>query len=166
MRGILFGFVLTLGVACSGGAEENKFGAGGENSGAPDLDGTTGTTASGSPPEITSLDVVLDDFGSEGDVLVVEVGYADEDGDVYDAESGEGGMLMMSVSGEGTEPQQLSAGIGSATGESSQAYIDPDSGKVVSVISSIDPETSYTIDVSLQDIAGNESEPAQANYSP
>ena len=166
MRGILLGMVLTFGVACAGGSEENKFGSGGESQGAPDFDGTTGSTMSGSPPEIIGLDVILDDFGSEGDVLIVEVEYTDADGDVYDAESGEGGSLLMSVDGEGEESQQLSASIGSATGESSEAYIDPDSGNVVAVLGSIDPELAYTVNVVLRDMAGNESEAAQGSYSP
>ena len=99
-------------------------------------------------------------------MLIVEVEYTDADGDVYDAESGEGGSLLMSVDGEGEESQQLSASIGSATGESSEAYIDPDSGNVVAVLGSIDPELAYTVNVVLRDMAGNESEAAQGSYSP
>ena len=90
MRGLWIGMVLAMGMACNGGADGTAFGQGGDKSEAPGYPGTTGSGAEGSPPEITSLDIVLDDFGSEGDVLVVEVGFTDADDDVYDAESGEG----------------------------------------------------------------------------
>ena len=166
MRGLSIGMVLAVGMACNGGADGTPFGSGGEKGEEPGYPGTTASGLDGSPPEITSLDLVLDDFGSEGDVLVIEVGFTDADDDVYDAESGEGGMLNMSVEGEGGDAQQLSAAIGSATGEASEAYIDSDSGSVVSVLGSIDPELSYTVTVTLQDIAGNESMEAEGSYSP
>ena len=166
MRGLWIGMVLAVGVACNGGADGTPFGSGGEKGEEPGYPGEDGTSMEGSPPEITSLNVVLDDFGSEGDVLIVEVGFTDADDDVYDAESGEGGMLMMSVEGEGGDAQDLSASIGSATGESSEAYIDPDTGSIISVLGSIDPELSYTLTVTLQDIAGNTSMEAEGSYSP
>ncbi len=166
MRGLWIGMVLAVGMACNGGADGTPFGSGGEKGEEPGYPGENGTSMEGSPPEITSLNVVLDDFGSEGDVLIVEVGFTDADDDVYDAESGEGGTLMMSVEGEGGDAQDLSASIGSATGESSDAYIDPDSGSIISVLGSIDPELSYTLTVTLQDIAGNMSMEAEGSYSP
>jgi hypothetical protein len=90
--------VLVFGVACGGGTDPVGFGAGGEKSDEPGYPGSDGTTAaSGNAPEITSLNVIFDDYASLGEVLRVEVEYTDADEDVFDSETGEGGQVLIDV---------------------------------------------------------------------
>jgi hypothetical protein len=167
MRGLWMSLLVSFAVACGGGTTAPGFGAGGDKQGEPGYPGSTGGgSGEGSAPEIVSLDVVLDDFGSEGYVLIIDVEYTDADDDVYDADADSGGTLQMSVSGEGSEAQDVSASIGSATGGATEAYIDPETGNVVSALSSIDPDIAYTVDVTLVDMAGNASETVQGSYTP
>lgn len=167
MRGLWMTLVVGLGVACgSGGSDGAGLSSGGDKGEPPEYPSTGDSETDGAPPEITSLDVIYDDYASLGDVLRVEVEYTDADEDVFDAESGSGGSIVISVEGEGSEAQDVEAAIGSATGGASEAFIDPDSGKVVAVLGSIDAELTYTLGVILIDMAGNESAEASGSYEP
>jgi len=159
--------VVVFGVACGGGTDPVGFGSGGEKSDEPGYPGSDGTTAaSGNAPEITSLNVIFDDYASLGEVLRVEVEYTDADEDVFDSESGEGGQVLIDVTGESDEPQEVTADIGSASSGSSDAFVDPDSGAVVVVLGSIDSQVSYDLGVILVDMAGNESAEVAGAYEP
>jgi|GEM_PF-6346304 len=168
MRGLLTSMVLVFGVACgAGGSDPAGLGAGGEKADEPGYPGGSDDGGgTGSPPEITALDVIYDDYASLGDVLRVEIEYTDADEDVFDTESGAGGSVILSVSGEGSEPEEITASIGSATGGASDAFIDPDSGAVVMVLGSIDAEVTYDLGVILVDMEGNESAEATGSYAP
>ena len=166
-KGLGLSVVVAFGVACGGGSDPVGFGAGGDKADEPGYPGSTGSDATvGSAPEITSLDVIFDDYASLGEVLRVEIEYSDADDDVFDSESGSGGSVLIAVTGEGSEPQEISAAIGSATSGSSDAFVDPDSGAVVVVLGSIDSQTSYELGVILIDMEGNESAEATGSYAP
>lgn len=167
MKALSMCLVMGAGVACGGGTDPVGFGAGGdkgEEPGYPSSGGGGG--ADGSPPEITSLDVIFDDYASLGEVLRVEVEYTDADEDVFDSETGAGGTVVISVTGEGSEAQEINADIGSATSGSSDAFVDPDTGAVVVVLGSIDSQVSYELGVILIDMEGNESAEASGSYAP
>lgn len=167
LRSAWMSLVVMFGVACGGGSDPAGFGSGGEKSEEPGYPESSGSGATeGSPPEITSLDVIFDDYASLGEVLRVEVEYTDADEDVFDSESGSGGSIVIAITGESEEAQEITAAIGSATSGSSEAFIDPDTGAVVVVLGSIDSQVAYDLGVILVDMAGNESAEASGAYEP
>jgi len=158
MKRALWAAVASLGIACgAGGSDDEGLSSGGEKIEEPDYgDGGSGST--GSPPEITAVDVVLDS-NPDGDVLEFSVAYTDADDDVYDGASG--GTLNLSVTEGDGEAETFSPEVGSAT-----APVDSDTGEIIFTLSNVDADTDYAVTLSITDMEGNTSDEVNADYTP
>ncbi len=159
MKRALWAASACLGIACgAGGSNAAGLASGGDKVDEPGYgeDGSSG--GSGSAPEITSVDVVLDS-NPDGDVLEFSVAYTDEDSDVYDGASG-GTINLLVMEGEG-EAESFAPEVGSST-----APVDSDTGEIIFTLSNVDADTSYEVTISITDMEGNTSDEVAADYTP
>jgi hypothetical protein len=139
-------------VACAPPEEETKLAVGGNG----DDGGEIGETGDGGDdgslglaPEITDLRAVFDEYPGVGWVIDIRAAFTDPDGDL------DGGILYLRVTEDGEVAVDQEVPI-----DGTSAYIEGE--EVFMALSEVSRESSYVVEVTLIDLAGNHSEPVTA----
>ena len=141
-------FPLILGLGLILGCNRNTsatLGGGGGAGGGGGTDVTTPSSVSGAVPQIVNVSAGFENYPSYGWVIEVKIDFSDEDDDL------EGGMVYLDIEDQFDEFEEFDLRI-----NGQDAYIDD--GQIIFAIQDVSTGSSYTLDLVIEDAAGNMSE--------